>query len=511
MKNVLVWNTFRGQIHGALCLDEANEHISKGNNVYLLDCDESIGGCYFNNTFDTIKCKSCILKDRLERKDKLSPAINIIHANQISKNLDLNKKSIIFNYTSFDELKRITYKNVNIGMGVVSSYIDYTRCSDPIINQELKEYFDKSLNQSVKITEILLAVIRKYKINHIIFCNGRLSQLKPALDLAKAHNINYTSVEIQGQTRKTIVKDYRENATQHDAEAFKFACEDKWNKSLLPIKNKNEIGSLFYYNRRSKKPAGDKVFTLKQKNSLMPSEWDSSIENIVIFNSSDDEFVALGGKYDTERVFTNQIVGIKEIVKHYEGDKRKHFYLRIHPNLTGIKEAYHMDLYKLKFNNLTIIPADSPIDTYSLMDNADKIIVFGSTTGIEGVYARKPVITLAYSLYHDFDIDYFPKSTEELWDLIDNSKLKPKYNDYVLKYGFYFMSEEGETTKYLNTQFHTIHILRKKIRVHKFQKIFGMYLLPLIINKIADLLSKAMRTYEFKKVPIGSHADIKDI
>lgn len=499
MANVLVWNTLRGEIHGALCLDEANRLCDEGHSVYLLDCDESIGGCYFNRLFNKYDCKSCVIRDKLQRKRKLSPNIKIIKAKDIKRNI-FKDYSYEFHYNTLDELKELNYKGVNIGMGFLSSYIDYTRTSTPNLSIEQRKYVDAHLEQMALITDIIDYLIHKYSINKIVFCNGRLAQLKPALDLAKYKKIDFTSVEIKNNRGNIILTDYRDNTTQHDAKSYKEECEKIWSFSELPLEAKYEIGKSFFENRRHKKVAGDKVYTLNQKENLLPSDWDIDKENIVIFNSSEDEFAALGGDYINKSLYKTQIEGILDIINHYNNDAKKHFYLRVHPNLIGVKEPYHLDLYKIKSANFTLIPPDSPISTYTLMDKSSKIIVFGSTTGIEGAYAKKAVISLRYSYYYYFDVVYLPKDKKELWDLIDTPTLPNKTNDLIYKFGFKIMNEEGDVTKYFDTQKHDIKIFNKSIPTFKFQKIWGSYLLPIIIKKVTNLAHK-IYSGNFKNIP----------
>lgn len=501
MANVLVWNALRGEIHGALCLDEANELASDGNNVYLLDCDESIGGCYFNRLFEKAQCRTCVLTDRMQRRKKIDSKINILEAKKLIREFKIDLSFQEFKFSTIEELRAIQYKNVNIGTGFYSSYIDYTRNPEPQINEVFRKYANRHLSQARIITDLIEAIIYKFEIKKIVFCNGRLSQLKPAHDLAEAFGLDYTSVEIKGQTGDIITKDYRQNTTQHDAKAFLEACERDWTNSKLTEAEKVSLGKSFFENRRSKKIAGDKIYTLNQQENLMPENWNEKIENIVIFNSSEDEFAALGGDYIRKSIYKTQIEGILDIVNHYKDDPTKHFYLRVHPNLMNIDKPYHTDLYKLRHKNLTVIPADSPVSTYSLIDNSDKIIVFGSTTGIEGAYAGKPVITLRYAMYYYMDVVYIPKSRLELWTLIDEKKLMPKFNDNVYKFGFEIMSTEGYETKYFNIQYKSVRLLNKNYKVYRFQKILGNFCIPIIIKKLGRIISGLKKETLFNAIP----------
>ena len=65
---------------------------------------------------------------------------------------------------------------------------------------------------------------------------------------------------------------------------------------------------------------------------------------------------------------------------------------------------------------------------------------------------------------------------------------------------FKIMNEEGDVTKYFDTQKHDIKIFNKSIPTFKFQKIWGSYLLPIIIKKVTNLAHK-IYSGNFKNIP----------
>jgi hypothetical protein len=100
------------------------------------------------------------------------------------------------------------------------------------------------------------------------------------------------------------------------------------------------------------------------------------------------------------------------------------------------------------YRNLTVIPANDPIDTYYLMLKSDLIISFGSTIGIEASFHGKTSICLGKSFYTGMDAVYEPKSFEELYTLIESSTdLKPKSRMNTLPYAYYIINR-GEN--YIN-------------------------------------------------------------
>lgn len=103
-----------------------------------------------------------------------------------------------------------------------------------------------------------------------------------------------------------------------------------------------------------------------------------------------------------DTIFFNQNETIRNIVSHYIDDDSIHFYLRVHPNLKNINNYQTQKIKELNYKNLTIINAESTIDSYNLMNVSDKILIFSSTMGIEASFYNKVVILLGRAFYRGF-------------------------------------------------------------------------------------------------------------
>ena len=90
--------------------------------------------------------------------------------------------------------------------------------------------------------------------------------------------------------------------------------------------------------------------------------------------------------------------------------------------------------------NLTVIAATAPCSTYDLLDAAEKVIVFGSTMGVESAYWGKPTILLAGAFYHELDVCYAPATPEEIYPLIECRDLPPKSREGAIRYGYYILN-----------------------------------------------------------------------
>ena len=156
-----------------------------------------------------------------------------------------------------------------------------------------------------------------------------------------------------------------------------------------------------------------------QDSSLLPENFDRSKRNVVIFNSSEDEFISVGREFDKYKIFETQLDGIIAILDKLKGSDINVF-LRIHPNLTTVKTKEIDVLLGLdkRYENLTVIPPASKVSTYSLIKNADKVVTFGSTVGVEAVYWGTPSILLGASFYRNLGCCYVPKTLAEAIKLL---------------------------------------------------------------------------------------------
>lgn len=483
----------------AVLSDEAERLYKEGNEVVLLYCGGVINVCSGNSCSNKGLCKTCKLWTKLDLS-KLSKGIKVVSLT----NYDRTTHNYEWKYDSVKELRKLQYRNTHIGLATLSSYIDFTRNLNPLIDSKSKVYFDNALSQGAKLVDCIDCAINEIKPDAFCLFNGRLIETRGILDYVIGHKIETRVMEVvpdveTNQPYKVLYK----NCMPHDTKYNQFLYEETWNKSTLSENKKIEIADSFYQNRRHHKAAGDKIYTASQEEGILPAGFDKNKRNIAIFNSSEDEMAAIGGEYDELPLFKSQLIGIKHILESNKNNRNIHFYLRIHPNLKTIKYKYHTELYKFsdEFSNVTVIGADEKVDTYCLMDNVEKVIVFGSTMGIESVYWKKPVILLAAAMYYYTDICYIPKTTEELQQLIE-AKLEPKFNDFVYKYGFKIMaakeaSIEPKMFNYFDWTPFKINLFGREARGVNYQTLFGSKKLALSFFSIMRVLFEKTHRNKF--------------
>lgn len=443
-----LYSCFNGSFFGEL-VDEAIElQKNKDNQVLFVYCGGLCEMCTQNAKGSKQLCRFCT--------NNTHRVLNYYHiANKALRDCVKMDQPYTFDYKTASELREITYKDVCIGLSILSSYITRTRNMNPLIDNNSKNYFDVHLNQSVWLVDALYSVVDEFKPDAIHSFNGRFEEVRPIYDICQKRGIKCYLNEgagIKGKFKRVVFEDH----LPHDIKYNKERREYCWSKYEMTQEEKIKFGESFFQKRRNGVASGDKIYIKDQEEGNIPPI-DKSKINIAIFNSSEDEFVAVGGDWDLLKVFNSQFDGINYMLEH--ADPNMHFYLRIHPNLRDIPYHYYTDLITLdkKYSNITVIPAESKVSTYSLLDQMDKVVCFNSTMGMESVYWKVPTICLSAAMYYYDGVCYIPKNQEDVIELL-RKPLKPLFNENVYKYGAWILDSSPLAVDPKNVDYTPINV-----------------------------------------------------
>lgn len=441
--------------HYCVVLDNAEELAEKGAKVDVIYCDGSvISNCIYNCYGDKALCKMCkMYQKHLFRNIRNRQSITTIPISKFAKGNEptLNDFTSSNKFNSITELEQIEYKGVKVGLAAFSSYLTLSRNLYPLVDNQFKDFISRYMHMCAQTTDLVNAALEELHPQGVACFNARFICCRPIYDLCTYKQIPFCSYEVGFNTHNRINKKYFHNVMPHDLDYNTQMINDLWKSSKKTEEEKIEISTQFFTKRRNAIASGDKVsYTTLQKNGQLPADWDTTKHNISIFNSSEDEFASLGKEFKDLSLFPNQFTGIKYIFEKFGNDPSVHLYLRIHPNLKNIPYSYHQKLHEFsgKYENVTIIPGDSPVSTYALIDNSDKILVFGSSVGFEAAYAKKPVILLGCAMYRNLGICYVPNSTDELDQLVMDKSLQPKDILGALKFSYFTVNDEWNPMKY---------------------------------------------------------------
>jgi hypothetical protein len=440
----------------------------KGINVIMAYCDRALPSCITNVHGNKGICAICKHMHHQIINNYLS-GIQVI---AISDRL-FDKNEMVFSYEDVYDLKQIVYRGINIGLSLHSYYVTITRKPSGKVLLSERQYFNQILSSLCRFVDYAYKLVEEIKPDMITIYNGRMFENRLFYEIAVNRGINFESEEVCWRVNQPSIRVEYHGGLPLDIKQLTQMSKDLWNNSKRSEEEKYEIASSFFLNRRNGKPTNDFIYIDKQIKDLLPDEYSEKYRNFVIFNSSEDEIVSLGGEWDEDNLFESQMEAIRFVMEHLPD--KSHLYLRIHPNLKGLNAEYHTNLYKLEDKRLTIIPPESPISSYALMDIAEKVLVMGSTMGVESCYWGKPVINLHKSEYYYLEVAYNPMSKDELVRLLDDY-LAPKDKKGALLYGYFYMAldERAVTDNAVDFNLYTDAFLGKKISgVIKYLKFCG--------------------------------------
>lgn len=461
--------------HIGVTIDDILSRKKDGDEIFWCYCHNALSVCFGNLNGCSSVCDFChaMYKRYGEKYGKGVHMIPIDKRNFV-------QKSHSWDFENVDQIKSIIYRNVYIGYGILSLYLSYTRDIDIKNLDGFRNYFTQIVDEICDCIDYIYDLLAQIKPDEIISFNGRFFDNRLFYDIANVFSINYTSLEVVGGYDEPFKKVSFKGGLPHDIQISTQKIETLWRNSPLPYKEKSEIAMSFYTRRRAGELVADvAVYTSAQKQGLLPQDFNYNKRNIAVFNSSPDEFAAVGGEWEENLVFSSQFEALEYILMNSKPEM--HYYLRIHPNLKNVDYMAIKDLYKLSvYPNLTIIPAESDISTYSLMDACEKVVTFGSTMGVEATYWGKPSVLIGRALYENLDVCYRVFDKEEIIPLLERN-LTPKPQIGSLKYAYYLLDTEygvDSNSIDVNVKFRT---LKWRFQFTSYFKIWGSQVLFQIV------------------------------
>ncbi len=444
---ILIVSLFNSwETHFAAELEIAQRHLDAGDEVEFLGCDGTIKYCAANPQGKRSKCDRCRLRRAAGLRllnpplveHRLGAYFPVAEYREIESDIESRVRDV-------QSAEAFVVDGCDLGAGALSSAI--WRSRDPMLASERAESFlikyTKGATRSYLAVKKFLSGDRCYERAYVF--NGRFGCTRGAFRACQSHPGLETYAHERGSSIEKI--SFYPNCLPHSREHWHRSALKVWAEAN--ITDREQLGRAFYEERRRGVGVSWRSFTAHQQADLLPAGFDSSKVNVVIFNSSEDEFVGLGDEWKNP-VYPSQSNGIEKIVTdalvRYPD---RHFYLRMHPNLTNVVNSDVMAVRRLAqrgLPNFTLIEADSKVSSYMLLEVAERVISFGSTMGVEAAYWGKVSIQAGHSYYEGLDATYLVNDHSQLMDLIGAS-VEPKPQLGALQYG-YFARTHGTPFRY---------------------------------------------------------------
>ncbi len=426
------------------------KHIANGDEVFFLECNESLLACECNKNHELYHCLRCI--------GIRQGALELIEGGNLGKillgksnDLLIKAASLIENITKLEDLKKIKYKEFDIGSAVFSSLVDQTLNTKPCIKEnrdKILKLFADGLNAFEKFNEWL-------KLNlpdHVFIFNGRFSVARALVRSCEQNNISFSTHERTGNLNKIQLFPF---GFPHDPRRYPRMAKELFDKKDT-IPNFIQEGINFFEERPKGHLTGWHSFILNQKSGQLPVDFDKSRRNVALLGSSESEALATEGMFQDFKYPTQYEVYLSFLKLVQKKLPSLFFYLRLHPNSKDeLNKWWECDEFK-KITNLKIIEPESEISSYALLAACEKSVGLASTLCIEATYWGKPSIILGPTYYSGFDAVYEPKTLDEACELVADVSLPAKPKDNAIMFGSFLRCYGDELPYSKPVNFYTL-------------------------------------------------------
>ncbi len=409
-------------------LEIAQQHIDAGDMVEFINCTGELACCDFNSSHEDEKCRDC----RGRRAMGLD-LIDIGKEHGVSVSGFSDYEETLPEFDSMDALKEFRIDNFDLGYAALSSLVSIIRDPEPDL-VEHRELLNRFLRAGATVYRNTLANIRVHQPERVYVFNGRFAAMRAVLRACQMQNTDCFMHERGCDNQHFEVL---KNHLVHEIPATVQNICERWVEA--DPKMRDEIGASWFLDRIGRVEKNWTSFVKSQDQGKLPDGWDNARRNIVIFSSSDDEFVAIGDCW-TNHLYENQVEAVQEIAESMQvAAPDVHLYLRVHPNQKKIDNARKRAMMTLDLENLTVIRPESPIDSYAMLLACDTVVSFGSSIGIEGVFHGKPSVLLGPCFYRDLGGVYRPEDHNAAIDLLSRT-LEPLEKTGALMYGHWLQT-----------------------------------------------------------------------
>ncbi len=400
----------------------------RGHNVKMLLCGRTLSMCTTFHRLDhppnEWSCNNCL---KFSRRIYETIGLNYSMYNEYINDEEIKKIQKQVNSISFDERKKLIYKDVRVGFHALTSAERYFKGGTPK-KEDLEKILNLELINAIISTDVAERIIEVEKPDVLVTSHGIYSSWGSFSDYSMNKGIR-TCVWTSGESN-TVTFD------RHKSEEYfkKYLEEIRKNKPL----NKEEEKELYnFFNKRMKGEEGQVAFYEFSKTTK------EALEKEFNFSKYDKTFVIFpnvpwdAALLAANTAFDNVYDWIINTIDLFKDKPNLQLLIKIHPSELKVMQSestvldYIYNNYSSLPENIKIIPPDTTISPYSLFPFIDIGIVYVGTIGLEMAVYNIPVIVAGCAHYanNGFTYDVF---TKEDYPKVLLKVVKPLANQHEL-------------------------------------------------------------------------------
>jgi hypothetical protein len=289
-------------------------------------------------------------------------------------------------------IRSMKYRGTELGRAILQVNPDQ---NTPMTDKHLwpRKWVEAAAHSFAFVYDQVLALIQERNITCVFVYNGRFLHDWAVAAAAKSLGIPVLNYDLGGHhTDYDLTID-----DTHDWEALQrrmLNLYDTWDPH-----ERDSLGSSWFLERTAHQDPLNSKFVEAQSIGTAVQVPEGK-KTVVFFSSSGDEISELDLNWDD--YFESQENALHVVSRICKEDPNVFFVVRSHPHKRH-KPDLDVSEWLASVENaapdLHLNP-HSEVDSYTLMRQADLVITYGSTTGIEAAFAGKPVIVMGPSAYN---------------------------------------------------------------------------------------------------------------
>lgn len=290
-------------------------------------------------------------------------------------------------------IRQLTYRGAPAGRAILQVHPD---TNTPITDEHLwpREWVEACLRSYAYVFDQTKALIEGRRLTAAVVFNGRFLHDSAVAAAAEQAGIPVLSYDFGGNDTDY---DLTIDAT-HDWSALQrrmLTLYDEWDPS-----ERDALGSSWFEERRQHADPRNSLYVESQAVGTGIDTPDGE-RLVVFFSSSGDEISELD--LDWGEYFHGQPGALQAVADACRSMPDTTFVVRTHPHKRMKPKRDVEEWHEAVAAARPDIHLDehSEVDSYTLMRQADVIVTYGSTTGVEAAYAKCPVIVMGPSAYDE--------------------------------------------------------------------------------------------------------------
>lgn len=337
---------------------------------------------------------------------------------------------------SLEALARFRQHDAALGLGALSSLISFLMDTAPEVARH-RELIDRLLNSAhdaFLLTRVLLEQLRPASV--LVF-NGRLAYSKGIAEASRLAGMRVLYHETSSSHERYYVSEQSIHSQRHAREMVRRT----WERATP---DRRELAEGFFSRTRGRFMSQHAPYLAAQRTGqCLPR---NGRRRLVYFVSSIDEFAAVEEGV-AQSLFPTQFAALEWLAAWTRQRPDTELIIRFHPRMIHVSPGELARWRSHEGDQVTLLLADSAVDSYALADSADRVVTFHSTLGVEATYQGNVSILVGDSAYRGFDCVYEPGTLAELDTMLTDDSLKPKPRENCLPYA-YWLRTHGEPYRY---------------------------------------------------------------